>query len=128
MSKKISTYEDLLVEKQNLEVLFQVQKTLVKLEIDEIKADLDPAFNALEFLRKLALRNTENPIMQSGLNMLINFMNDKVQGENPGFLRSTVIPYILKNYASNLLAGHADGLIDQLVSLFSNEDETVSEN
>ena len=127
MNKKINSYEDLLAEKRNLEALFEVQKSLFKMTVDEIKSDLDPAFNAIEFLRKLAFRNTDNPLLQSGINLLINFLNDKLKGKIPGFLRSTIVPYVLKNYASNLLAGHADDLIHYLVSLFHNEKNSVAE-
>lgn len=128
MNKKITSYTDLLAEKQNLEALFEVQKSLLKMTVDEIKSDLDPAFNAIEFLRKLAFRNADNPLLQSGINLLINLLSDKLQGKNPGFLRSTIVPYVLKNYASNLLAGHADDLIHYLVSLFQNEKEPVAED
>ncbi len=127
MSKKIGTYEELLVEKQKLEVLFQAQKELVKFEINDIKAELEPAFNALEFLKKLALRNADNPILQSGVNILIDMLSNKLQGENPGFIRTIIIPYVLKNYASNLVANQADHLIDHLISLFK-DDESTSEN
>ena len=57
MNKKINSYEDLLAEKRNLEALFEVQKSLFKMTVDEIKSDLDPAFNSIEFLRKQAVRH-----------------------------------------------------------------------
>lgn len=128
MSKKIGTYEELLVEKQKLEVLFQAQKELVKFEIEDLKSEMEPAVNAIEFIKKISIRNTDNPVIQTGLNLLIDGVSNKLQGDSAGFLRTTVIPYIIKNYASNLLAGHADELIEHLLSLFSNEEESISEN
>ncbi len=122
MSKKINSYDELLIEKQKLEMLFQVQKELVKFEIDEIKEDLEPAFNALEFLKKIALRNTDNPVIQTGLNLLIDKLSHKLQGDDGGFLITTIVPNLIKNYASNLLAGHADDLIEHLLSLFDKEE------
>jgi hypothetical protein len=128
MSKKIGKYEELLAEKQKLEVLFQAQKALVKYEIRDIRSSFEPAFNALEFLKKMTLRNTDNPVFQSGINMLIDFLSNKLQGKHAGFIRSTILPHIIKNYASHLLAGYVDDMIEQIVSLFNNEEESPAEN
>lgn len=127
MSRKITTYEELLNEKQKLEVLLSAQKELVKFEINDLKVVLEPAFNALDFLKNLTLRNTHNPIIQAGINMLIDVISNKTKGKDPGFIRSTAIPFILKNYTSNFLEGHADHIIQELVALFSSEDEPVEE-
>lgn len=123
MSRKLKTYEDLLVEKQKLEVLFEAQKALVKFEIDDIVAEIELAFNVMEFLKKLSLRNKENPIMQTGINLLIDALSNKTKGENAGFLRTAVLPYIIKNYAGNLLSGPADEIMHQIVSLFVHTEE-----
>lgn len=128
MSKKISTYDELLIEKQKLEMLFQAQKELIQYEIKELKEDFEPAFNALEFLKKIALRNTDNPIMQTGLSLLIDKLSDKFQGDDAGFLRSTIVSNLIKNYASNFLAGQAEDLIENLLYLFTNEEESPTES
>ncbi len=131
MSKKFTTFDELLIEKQKLEALFHAQKELVKYEINDIRQGLNPAFNALEFIKKISVRNKENPIMQTGLSLLIDLINDKTKNEDAGILRSTVFPFFIKNFASNMMAGHADDIIEQLVSLFgvdSSSDEEKIDN
>ncbi len=128
MNKKIGKYDELLIEKQKLEMLFQAQKELVKYDINDIRSSFDPAFSALEFLKKLTVRNSDNPVIQSGINMLIDFLSNKLKSEHAGFIRTTVLPHIIKNYASHFLAGYTDKLIEQLVSLFNNEEETPAKN
>jgi hypothetical protein len=131
MSKKPATYEELLVEKQKLEVLFQAQKTLVQFELDDLKKEFNPAINTLEFLKSLAVRNHDNPILQTGANLLIDWISDKTHSSKAGFFRTAVVPFILKNYASNIIATYADDLIGEIISLFDTEeaaDNNESEN
>lgn len=123
MNKKPVTYEELLVEKQKLEVLFEAQKVLVKFELDELKKELNPAINTLEFLKSLAVRNHDNPILQTVANLLINFVSDKTRSSKAGFFRTAVAPFLLKNLTSNYIATYADDLLGQILSFFDKEDD-----
>ena len=122
MSKKIDTYEKLLAEKQNLEILFAAQKELVRYELDELKQELDPAIHALQFIKNLTVKNRDNPVLQTGVDMLVDLLADKLNSANAGFLRKTVIPFFIKNYTSNFVDDAFDMFIEKLGSLF-NEDE-----
>ena len=53
MSKRFTSYDDLLKEKQQLEVLLQAQKQLIRYDVEEIKLKLQPVKETLEFLRKI---------------------------------------------------------------------------
>ena len=128
MNKKMGKYQELVAEKQKLEALFEVQKELVQYDIKDIKSSFDPAFNALDFLKKLTFRNSDNPILQSGINMLIDFLSNKLQGKHAGFIRTTILPKIVKNYASHLLAGVADEMIERLASAFNIQEEEATES
>lgn len=121
-------YEALVAEKQKLEALFEVQKELVQYYIRDIKSSFDPAFNALDFLKKLTYQNSDNPILQSGINMLVDFLSHKLQGKHAGFIRTTVLPQMVKNYASHLLAGVADEMMERLASVFNAHQEEATES
>lgn len=123
MSKKAGSYEAVLEEKHKLELLFDAQKELVKYELSEIAHELDPALNALHYLKKFTQVNSDNPAIQTGINVLIELLAEKINGPDAGFIRTVIIPELLKRYASSVLSGHAEELIQHVISLFSNEEK-----
>jgi hypothetical protein len=128
MSKKIETYEELLVEKQKMEELFKVQKELVSYEMEDLKNEFAPAFNALYFLKKITQNNSENPALQTGIGMLIDLLSKKITKKNAGYIKKVIIPGVLKKYSSPLLAGYAAKLIQQLFSLLKKKNKGKETN
>jgi hypothetical protein len=63
MSKRFTSYDDLLKEKQQLEVLLQVQKQLIHYDVEEIKLKFQPVKETLEFLRKITSKDRSNLIL-----------------------------------------------------------------
>ena len=108
MSKKIRTYQELLQEEQKLTELFNAQKALLKYEINDIKNDLEPVLEVLYFLKKITLNNSENPIIQTIINTLIDLLMEKLNGPDAGFIKTTMIPGILKKYSAVLFTGHSN--------------------
>jgi len=72
MNKQIKTYEDLLNEKQRLEVLVQVQKQVIHYDIQEIKEKLIPVTNTLEVIKKFVTKDTTNLLLTIGSDLAIN--------------------------------------------------------
>lgn len=118
MPKKIRTYRALQEERQKTEALLEAQKDLVLFELEELKSDLSPVTNTIDFLKKISRRNRENPLIQSGVNLLIDLLAKKLTGKDAGIIKKKIIPYIIKNYASHLVAGKTGHFINDLVSYF----------
>jgi len=127
MSNKPTSYAELIAERKKLEAYYAAQKELVQFEFQDLKKHVDPAFKALHFLEKLTIRNRDNPILNKGIALLIDLISDKTKGEDAGILRSTVIPFIIKNFASNFLADSTNHFIDSLGVLFNNNEEAEEE-
>lgn len=127
MTSAITTYDELLAEKQKLEVLFEAQKTLVKYELAEIRASINPALDVIDFLKKLSLRNKDNPLIQSGINILIDTIIEKINKGSTDIIKTKIIPYVLKNYASHLVAASTAEFIQQLSSFFANGEDNSDE-
>lgn len=108
MRNKILTYNELLQEEEKLKELFDAQKSLLSYEIDDLKKELEPALNILNFLKKISLKNSENPVIQAAINMLIDLLIEKLNGPDAGFIKTTIIPGILKKYSSTLFAVHSN--------------------
>jgi len=106
MNKKIQTYKELLEEEQKLKELFEIQKKLAKYEIEDVKKEFEPVLDILHFLRTISLKNSDNPIIQTGINMLIDLLVEKLNGPDAGFIKKTLIPEIIKKYSTALFSSH----------------------
>ena len=53
MSKRFTSYDDLVNEKQQLEILLQAQKQVIRYDVEEIKLKLQPVKEGLEFVKKI---------------------------------------------------------------------------
>ena len=63
MSKRFTTHEDMLLEKQRLEALLEAQKELIELDLKGIKSTLKPATNAISFLGNFKKKTASNPLL-----------------------------------------------------------------
>ena len=83
MSKRFTSYKDLLKEKQQLEVLLQAQKQVIRCDVEEIKLKLQPVKEALEFVKKITTKDRTNLLFDLGSDIAINTFDKKfysVQG------------------------------------------------
>jgi len=108
MNKKIHTYQKLLQEEQKLTELFNAQKALVKYEVNDIKSEFEPLLNLLHFLKRISRKNSENPVIQTAINMLVDMLIEKLNGPDAGFIKTTIIPGMLKKYSAALFTSHSN--------------------
>src|SRR5829696_2605569 len=101
MSKTFTTYEDLLKEKQQLEVLLKAQKQLIRSDFYELKSEFQPVFG---FVKKITSKDKSSVLLNLGSDLLINTVFRKVVLAKAGWLARIVIPYFMKNYSSHFLA------------------------
>ncbi len=116
MSKQIKSYEDLLKEKQQLELLLKAQKELIVADIHDLKDELKPAINAISFLGKIATRDKSDILVGGFANQLIDLVFKKLILSRTGWLSRLVIPFFVKNYSSHFIGDHQKEWMKKLFS------------
>ena len=97
----ITTYNDLMQEKQRLSLLLEERKILVKTEFEEIKLKLKPLTNIVEVVEKMSSKDTSNPLLNAGISMGVNFLLKNVLLRNAGWITRLILPVLAKNYLSH---------------------------
>jgi hypothetical protein len=118
MNKRIESYEELLVEKQRLTALLQVQKQTIRLDIEKIKEELEPVRSAISVAGKFFTRDSSNLLLNIGANRLIDILVKKFLLSRAGWLVRTVVPFLLKNYSSHFISDNKGSILGKLFSLF----------
>jgi hypothetical protein len=104
MTKRISTYEDLLLEEQRLTAQLVTYKSMITTDIASVKDGLNPIKKAKEKVKSLFTRDDKNsPALNFAINFVLDFAIRKVMPNRTSVLTKTVIPFFLKNYASHLI-------------------------
>jgi hypothetical protein len=116
MSKRFTSYDDLLKEKQQLEVLLQAQKEVIRCDVEEVKLKLQPVKEALEFVKKITTKDRTNLLLDLGSDIAINTIVKNFILSRAGWLIRIVVPFFLKNYSSHFIAEQKDKWIEKLKS------------
>jgi len=116
MSKQFTSYKDLLKEKQQLEVLLEAQKQVIRCDVEEIKLKLQPVKETLEFVRKITTKDRSNLLLDLGSDIAINSLVKNFILSRAGWLTRIVIPFFLRNYSSHFLADQKDKWFEKLKS------------
>ena len=116
MKRKITSYEDLEKEEQLLEELLNAQKQLVLADIEQVKMQLKPVNATLKLLNNVIAPDRSNPLVTAGANTAIDFVLKKFILGNSGWITKLVVPYLIKNYSSHLIAGNKDSIVQKLFS------------
>ena len=116
MSKRFTSYDDLVKEKQQLEVLLQVQKQVIRYDVEEIKLKLQPIKETFEFLKKITTKDRTNLLLDLGSDIAINTLVRNFILSKAGWLTKLVIPFFLKNYSSHFIAEQKDKWLEKLKS------------
>lgn len=116
MNKRFTTYEELVKEKQYLHLQIQAKKQVINNDIQEIKAQLQPARDAIEFVKKITSKDKSSILLNIGSDLAINTIVKRLILSRTGWLTKLVIPYLLKNYSSHFLAEQKDKWFNKLSS------------
>jgi hypothetical protein len=132
MSKRFTSYQDLLKEKQQLEVLLEAQKEVIRYDVEEIKLKLRPVKEALEFVKKITTKDKTNLLLDLGSDIAINTLVKNFILSRAGWLTRIVVPFFLKNFSSHFLAEQKDKWLEKLKNWLGNkngnEDPEEEEN
>ena len=118
MNKRIPTYNDLLEEKQQLEVLLKAQKELIRYDVQQLKAEFQPAIKTFSLLGKIFTKDRSNALLTTGTDTVIDLLVKKVILGRAGWITRLIIPYFLKNVSSHVIADKKDGLLQKVFSWF----------
>jgi hypothetical protein len=116
MSKQFTSYKDLLKEKQQLEVLLEAQKQVIRCDVEEIKLKLQPVKETLEFVKKITTKDRSNLLLDLGSDIAITALVKNFILSKAGWFTRLVVPFFLKNYSSHFIAEQKDKWIEKLKS------------
>ena len=120
MNKRIRSYHDLLNEKERLEIILKAQKETLRRDIYELKEgiieEIEPIRSFVSFASKLVRRDGSNPILNAGADTLINLIVKKLILSRAGWLTKRIVPFLLKNFSSHIIAENKEALLDKLFS------------
>jgi hypothetical protein len=103
---KISNYEELLLEKQRLKLLLSEREMALRTEFEEIKSKLKPLTTILDFTEKITTRDSSNPLINTGIDVGVNFLLRNVLLRNAGWIVKLLMPVFVRNYLSNEVKEH----------------------
>lgn len=118
MTKTIATYQDLLDEKERLTQLLKAQKELVHADFQELKAELAPVRAAFSTIGKMTTRDSSNPLLTGVTNTVIDVAIRNLLLNKAGWLTRMVVPFVMKNFSSHVIADNKQPILKKIFSLF----------
>ncbi|MGE5521021.1 MAG: hypothetical protein ACM3VS_13905 [Candidatus Dadabacteria bacterium] len=120
MNKAIKTYEDLTQEEQRLKGQLESYKLLIKDDITGLKEALNPIKRGIGVAKRLFTRDNNGPVLNFGLNFGLDMLLRKILLARAGWMVKFLIPYIVKNYASHIIAEEDRGkIVNAVAKLFA---------
>lgn len=123
MNKKIRTYEDLISHREQLELLLEAQKELIKEDFREVKQE---AGKSIASVGKIFTRDTGNFFLMSGANSIIDIVVKNFFLSRAGWFMRLAVPFLLKNFSSHYIADNKDKWYRKLFSWIGNRNGKAS--
>lgn len=118
MTKQITSYKELLEERERLEALLKSQKELVKQDMRAIKEEFAPVRAAVAFTGKLLSRDRSNWVLNASANAAIDLLVKKLLLGRAGWITKWLVPFVLKNYSSHFISENKDSIVQKIFSWF----------
>lgn len=103
MNNKITTYEELLHEKQRLQLQLEVNKAAVRGHVDSIKKKLNPLKGVVSFFSNFTAPPSRNTLVSTGVNLSLELLIRRLFFAKAGFITRLVAPILLKNFGTNII-------------------------
>ena len=114
---KITTYEDLLKEKERLQLQLEVHKASVKMHIEDIEHKLQPVKNIIRFVSNFTASPSKNTLVGTGLGISLELLIRKLFFAKTGWIARMFGPILLKNFSTNMFKKNKDSFINKVKSL-----------
>jgi len=122
MSKpNITTYEELLREKERLQLQLEVNKAAVHAHVEEIKKKISPLKGAVSFFSNFTAPPANNSLLGTGLNLSLELLIRKLFFARAGWITRLVGPILLKNFSANMLKKNKKSFLKKIKSAFSRD-------
>jgi len=115
---KINSYEDLLKEKERLQLQLEVHRSAIEMHVDDIKQKLNPLKNVVRFISNFTAPPATNTLVGTGLGLSLELLIRKLLFAKTGWVTRLVGPILLKNFSANMIKKNKDTLIQKVKSLF----------
>jgi hypothetical protein len=103
MKKKIRAYDQLLQEEQQLEDALQLHQRNLGHKWQGLKESVQPAVIGMRLAQKAFTRSENNPVINSGVNLVVDLVVKKWLLKRAGWLTKLLIPYFVKNITSGVI-------------------------
>jgi hypothetical protein len=117
MTKKITSYKEMLEEEERLKVLLKAQEQQIQLDFQGIKEELRPVTNFANTAKKFFVRKGTQGLTLVAIKLLADGVVKNFVLKKAGWITRIVVPFFLKNYASNF-ANEPGKLVDKIKHLF----------
>ena len=124
MTKKITSYQEMLEEEERLTQLLKFQQQQIQSDVRGIKDELRPITNIAGTAKKFFVRKSGDAIITIGIKLLVDGLVKNFILAKSGWITRTIIPFLLKNYASNI-AHEPEKLVNKLKHMFGKNGKTV---
>ena len=130
MNKQVSSYNDLLIRKQQLETLLESQELLIRYEYMELKEHLQPIQRVISTVSDFATRDKKAWILNEAFGLMVDKLIKEVLLSNTGFITRNILPELIKNYSSHYLSVIQEKWVNELISWLNSvgEAEPVENN
>jgi len=120
----IRTYEDLEAEEKRLQALLYSHKANIEDSFSAVKDSLNPFKQAIDTVKKLLSRDKTNPMMKFGVDFGVDLLIRKLLLSKAGWFTKIVVPFVVRNYSSNVLTQYKRlKIVQKIVGFFkSNRD------
>ena len=119
MNSTIRTYDDLLEYQKGLQQLLYAQKELIRYDIEEIKEQVRPVTEIAAKVTKLFVPSGDQSILVKITNTVIDLLVKNIVTKKSGWITKAIIPFLLHNISSHLVADNKEGIFKKIVSWFS---------
>lgn len=104
MSKKISTYHELVKQRENLESLLEAQGRLIHIQMDDLKEEIRPLKETFISFSDFLTRDRKAWLLNEGFSLMVDVLVKNRLLSNAGQITKFVIPELIKNYSSHFMA------------------------
>ncbi len=119
MNERIRTYEELLAYKTSLQQKLTEQKEMIYYDVQEIREELQPLSQALKTLGHFFVPSEDSSWLVKGTNAIIDLLMKNVFMRKSGWIVRAVVPFLIHNISSHLVARNKNGIMHRILSLFT---------
>jgi hypothetical protein len=124
MTKKITSYQEMLEEEERLTQLLKFQQQQIQSDVRGIKEELRPITNIAATAKKFFVRKSGQAITTIGIKLLVDGLVKNFVLAKSGWITRTIIPFLLKNYASHI-AQEPEKLVNKIKHMFGKNGKAV---